>query len=137
MRNLWKWIYWLPAASWAGTLFWMSDRPAGPQIPTWFLLHDKVTHAAVFGFLATLIFFALRIGHRARLGPALALAWLLTVVYGGSDEIHQLFVPTRQSDWFDWLADATGAAIALGTLTVASYSYRRITPRTMPPITSD
>lgn len=107
---------WLPAGLWAGTLFWMSSRPAGPDIPPWFLHHDKVTHALAFGGLAALVFFALRVGHGFRIGLAALGAWLLATLYGGTDEIHQMFVPTRMPDWYDVLADTVGAALAAGLL---------------------
>jgi len=33
---------------------------------------------------------------------------ILTGVYAGSDEFHQLFVSTRLANLFDWLADLAG-----------------------------
>jgi VanZ family protein len=120
MRHLASNLYWLPAAGWAGTLFWMSHRPAGPGIPPWFLAHDKITHALAFGILALLVYLALRRAHRAPIGLAAALAWLAATVYGGTDEIHQMFVPTRQPDWHDWFADTIGAALAVALAAVAS-----------------
>lgn len=50
----------------------------------------------------------------------MALAYCL--LYGATDEIHQAFVPNRQSDIFDWIADATGALMALAfiRLTIAT-----------------
>lgn len=116
---------WLPAALWAGTLFWLSNRPAGPQIPGWFLIHDKITHALAFAFLAALAHFALRVGHGARPTIAALFAWLIATAYGGGDEIHQAFVPTRESDWQDWVADAVGAALAVSTLWLAEHLARR------------
>ena len=34
-------------------------------------------------------------------------------LYGASDEWHQSFVPGRDADILDWLADTLGASIAL------------------------
>jgi VanZ family protein len=49
-------------------------------------------------------------------GPAIArqavvLAILTASVYGITDEVHQAFVPLRESSWQDWLADTIGAVI--------------------------
>ena len=42
---------------------------------------------------------------------ALVLAIVTASVYGITDEVHQFFVPFRESSWQDWLADTVGAAI--------------------------
>lgn len=42
---------------------------------------------------------------------ALLAAFCFTVLYGVTDEIHQIWVPGRTSDLFDALADATGALV--------------------------
>jgi VanZ family protein len=42
---------------------------------------------------------------------ALLAAFCFTVLYGVTDEIHQLWVPGRSSDLLDALADATGALL--------------------------
>ena len=34
----------------------------------------------------------------------------VTTLYAASDELHQLFVPGRDSSVFDWTADAIGGA---------------------------
>lgn len=38
-------------------------------------------------------------------------ALLLASVYGASDEWHQAFVPLRDSDVRDWVADSLGGTI--------------------------
>jgi VanZ family protein len=112
-------LSWLPAAIWAGVLFWLSSRPTGPSIPIWFLTYDKATHAMAFGFLAALAYFALRAGHGFLPSLSALCAWLLSSFYGGADELHQAFVPARQPDWHDWLADTIGAALAVAFLLAA------------------
>lgn len=114
MKRLLKFIYWIPALGWAGLLFFVSSGPVGPEIPSWVSEHDKLTHGIIYGVLAALVFFALRFGHRLKLSAALFFAWLAAIAYGGSDELHQTFVPTRVGDWYDWLADITGATVAMG-----------------------
>ena len=41
------------------------------------------------------------------------LALLFCVLYAGSDEIHQLFVPGRACRWYDVLLDSTGAGFGI------------------------
>lgn len=79
---------------------------------------DKIVHFAVYGFLATLVC-RLGKGWRAALG-----AWLLVAAFGASDEWHQSFVPGRSSELADWIADASGAAVAV-TLYTGWAGYRR------------
>jgi len=70
---------------------------------------DKVVHFAAFGLLATLT---------CRLGRGWKAAfWALFAAsaYGALDEWHQSFVPMRQSDVMDWLADTLGAAVGVIT----------------------
>lgn len=68
---------------------------------------DKLVHAAVFGLLAALWFWARRDGTGDR-RAALAAAALATG-WGALDELHQSFVPGRAADGLDLLADAAGA----------------------------
>jgi hypothetical protein len=80
---------------------------------------DKVAHFAVFGFLGTLVY---------RAGGPKWPAWLAVLIvsaFGVTDEWHQSFVPGRDCDVFDWLADTLGAALAV-TLYVKWASYRRL-----------
>jgi VanZ family protein len=44
---------------------------------------------------------------------AIVVTWLLAVLYGGSDELHQAFVPGRQSSLIDVGIDALGAFFGL------------------------
>jgi VanZ family protein len=44
---------------------------------------------------------------------AIPSAILLASLYGVSDEVHQAFVPFRESSWLDWLADTVGAALGV------------------------
>ena len=95
----------LLALAWAAAIYLASAQPGGQVgLPhPW----DKFAHAAAFGVLAWL----LRTG-----GLPLTASLGLTALYALSDELHQLFVPGRQADPLDWLADLAGAMIALGLI---------------------
>jgi VanZ family protein len=99
-------LAWLPALAWAALIFSLSAEPAlpAPEVPYF----DKVAHFGAYAVLGACLAFAV---HRSTL--PLALAVFLGVAYGASDEIHQMFVPGRSPDVFDWVADAAGVAAAV------------------------
>jgi VanZ family protein len=77
-------------------------------LPEWLPI-DKAVHAAMYALLCAAWLFALRpLQHGWRLS---AWAWTLTAAYGAIDEVHQSFVPGRNADPIDALADATGALV--------------------------
>jgi VanZ family protein len=96
---------WLPAAAWAATIYWLSSRPTvpAPEIPN----VDKLAHFGAYAVLGALLAFA-----AARAGVPVAVAVLIGVLYGVSDEIHQMYVPGRSPDVLDWAADAAGVITA-------------------------
>lgn len=68
---------------------------------------DKVAHFGVYGLLATLL---CRLGRGWR---AAVFALLAASLYGISDEWHQSFTPGRSVEVADWVADTSGAALAV------------------------
>ena len=99
---------WGPAVLWAAVIFAASSRPTLPVDLELGL--DKVAH---FGAYAVL---GLALGRACRLGGwPWAAALALGLAYGALDELHQSFVPGREADAADWLADAlgTGAGLSL------------------------
>jgi len=93
-----------------GILFGLSSRSSVP-IP--FTIWDKYAHASAYGVLSLLVVWAMASGAWRRITfVTVVLATLVSVVYGWSDEVHQLFVPARQYDWLDLGADTTGAFLA-------------------------
>jgi len=56
----------------------------------------------------------------------------LPSLYGVSDEVHQAFVPFRDSNWHDWLADTLGATIGtVGTRQMLSLWPAHSTPEVL------
>jgi len=96
---------WWPALLWAAAIFFVSSRSKLPELPPGLLSWDKLHHCAAYAVGGA----ALAYARRARpAGPWPWAAALLGSLYGVSDEVHQLFVPGRNSDWHDWLADTVG-----------------------------
>jgi|APTNR8051073442_1049403.scaffolds.fasta_scaffold00558_14 VanZ family protein len=105
-----KCVAWCPALSWAGLIFFLSTRPASGLPAPWFLAHDKLVHAGVYGVLSLTVYFALRKGHHRTPCTAALMGTLFASLYGLSDEVHQMFTPSRVADLWDWAADTAGAA---------------------------
>ena len=99
-RRRWLWPFAI-----AGLIFFASSQSklAGPSIPG----IDKVVHFSVYGLLAT---FVVRLGNKPR---SAWIALVLVSAYGMSDEWHQSFTPGRSVELADWLADTSGAAMAI------------------------
>ncbi len=90
-----------------GLLFYLSSVPMEIKAPT-FSAFDKLSHMVAYGILAVLIYFALRemdVGKRY----LLLLAFVISSVYGLFNEIHQHFLPWRNADVFDAIANGIGA----------------------------
>jgi VanZ family protein len=98
-------LAWLPAVVWAVVIFNLSSqsRLPGPEQPGF----DKVAH---FGAYALLGWLAVWAADRSLL--PLAVGAVLGVLYGATDEIHQMYVPGRSPDVRDWFADAAGVIAA-------------------------
>ncbi|MEZ5317641.1 MAG: VanZ family protein [Vicinamibacterales bacterium] len=75
---------------------------------------DLLAHLTAYGGLTLLLVRACAGGRWAGVTTrALTAAWVVAAAWGVSDEIHQMFVPGRSAGPDDWLADATGAALAV------------------------
>jgi len=118
-------IAWGLYLGWAVAIWIGSSLQLGPESPLRLTFPDKLVHAVEFGILGLLGANALLT--RARLSatkkagagragagnPAKSIwlqAVLLAGLWGAIDEVHQLFVPGRQSDPLDVVADLIGAA---------------------------
>lgn len=98
---------WAPVVVYMVAIFIGSSISEPPPIPGG---TDKPLHSSVYFGLAVVVVRAVAGGlpRRIRAGAA-AMAILITVGYGVTDEFHQLFVPGRSADVYDVLADAIGA----------------------------
>ncbi|PZA07390.1 VanZ family protein [Meiothermus sp. PNK-Is4] len=95
-------LYLILALGWMGGIFYLSSQ-SGERvgIPSpW----DKFVHAGVYGLLGWLL---------AKGSGSPRWGWAIAVAYGLSDEFHQSFVPGRQADVLDLLADSVGAFLGI------------------------
>ena len=107
--------YWVPEVLYAGTIFYLSAQ-SHPEddLPSFLFedVSDKVLHAVEYAGLGGLCYRAFRWGVSGQVAShALLFAIVTASLYGITDEMHQLFVPFRESGWQDWLADTIGAVI--------------------------
>lgn len=90
----------LPAVLWAVMLFVLSSLPQLPSAPKGPLSWDKLQHFGAYGTFGLLLVRAF--------GGAGWKPLVVGVLYGGADEIHQLFVPGRDCNLYDFVADTIG-----------------------------
>jgi VanZ family protein len=107
--------YWGPVCAYAGVIFYLSSL-SHPEdhLPFVSSFSDKVLHAIEYAVLGALCIRALHgtVSDSWRQW-ATPMAIGLASVYGVSDEIHQSFVPFRNSHVLDWVADTVGAALGV------------------------
>lgn len=102
-----------PALAWAFLIFCESSIPSDDIPQSIILSQDKLIHMAIFAVLAWLVYRGLRLRAVARWEVAAWVTFLLCLVYGAADELHQYFVPGRSMDVYDLIADVIGAALAI------------------------
>jgi VanZ family protein len=103
----------------------LSSTPAPDLGIAW---EDKIYHFLeylIFGILIFRAFPGLLRSTRKRLGSLLLI--LLGLAFAGFDETVQYFVPSRDSSFSDWLADAVGMIAAAGI-----YLWRQAKPKLIP-----
>jgi VanZ family protein len=97
-------------------LRWFNPNVSEETIHAFQTAFRKTGHMSGYASLALLLWRALNPNKQNLLAwsPGVARsAFLLTVLYAGTDELHQCFVPTRDGQITDVLIDACGAFAAL------------------------
>jgi VanZ family protein len=89
-----------------GIIFYFSSLE-GADLPSLPLYSDKVIHFAIYIFLAFLASLSFRKSGVKRY--VFLLSFSFTVLYGITDEIHQLYVPDRDVAIADIIANSAGA----------------------------
>jgi len=106
-------------------IFWLSSQSSLPS-PLLFSHQDKVIHLGAYFIMGILAwrFFNDYINSTDIL---ICVSLSYCSLYGISDEWHQSFVPGRNADYLDWVADTLGASLALSFLYFRN--SKRIKPR--------
>ena len=126
-------FYWLPALLWMAFIWVLSSStpetlerttsglPSSLTLPT-------VAHVIEFAVLAALLLRLFKSTLSRRRAAVWAASALVALLYAGVDEIHQSFVPGRQSSLIDIGYDALGAAAGLAAWAVLGPMVRRLLP---------
>ena len=106
---------WGPALTLMALIFTVSSTSTPPALPGG--MSDVGAHAVVYGVLGVLVLRGFASGRwRGVTRRAAALAILVSALYGVSDEVHQRFVPGRNAEVRDAVADAVGASLGTGLI---------------------
>ncbi|GAB4330784.1 MAG: hypothetical protein Kow0037_06850 [Calditrichia bacterium] len=105
-----KWLVHFPWIAYSGFIFYLSSQQKLDVPDLHFNLQDKVFHFLAFTLYG--IFVSLSVLN----WPAkwleklnwMRVAAVIGIIYGFLDEIHQYFVPGREMDIWDWVADSLG-----------------------------
>ena len=103
---------WFPVLLWCGLIFYLSSIPnlrASPN-PVWDEFIRSFAHGLFYAILYVLFFRAINFKKDQK---DLWLPFWLGALYGFSDELHQLFVPTRAFQFKDLLVDILGVLFGL------------------------
>jgi VanZ family protein len=111
---------------WAGLIYYLSDQPR-LDITSLFPQQDKALHLIAYSVLGFLAMGSCKTNGCRHQAFHYWLVVTLVGVYGVLDEVHQYFVPGRQSDVFDVLADAAGGLLGAGLMLLLLRRYLRPT----------
>lgn len=118
--------YYLPLGLYALFIFILSSIPSDefPEIDVPFI--DKYTHFieyAIFSFL-TIRALIKEDTIKNYISKSLS-AIVITALYGATDELHQLFVPGRNCEIMDLLADLLGAFIGVVIWRITRFIWKK------------
>ncbi len=125
------WV-WGPAAGMMAVIFVVSSLSEPPSPPGG--LSDRKLHTLEYAVLGALM---LRAAAGARWAGVTLMtavsAFVLSTAYGITDEMHQYFVPGRESDPGDVAVDALGSALAAAAIWLWSIIKANLAAAGRPP----
>jgi VanZ family protein len=114
MLKLKTFIVSLPAIIITILIFILSDQPEPELLGIKFNIYDKLLHISAFFIYGLSLFFFYIVNFRNQSKNKIILLVVLTgSLYGIFDEFHQSFVPGRQTEFLDWLADFIGICFSI------------------------
>jgi len=108
-----RWVkYHAPAVFWAVLVFTVSSLPKLKSPSLGIPFSDKIFHGSEYLVLSMLTLRSLA-ASRGLNGRTVLLAMAVCTVFGILDELHQSFVPGRDCNAGDMLADIAGSALGI------------------------
>lgn len=100
-------VYWI-------ILFIGTTLPS-PQYVDVFQISDKIKHFGAYLILAVLLGLNLHFQEKWKVVAQnfLKYTFIICIVYGLIDELHQIFVPNRSGEFLDWVADLLGTIVGI------------------------
>ncbi|MDH4121027.1 MAG: VanZ family protein [Deltaproteobacteria bacterium] len=94
-------------------------------MPSHFFRHnlDKLGHLVLFALLGVLYHGVASRGFRVVTPWRMGLGFGAIALFGGLDELSQIYIPYRSADWKDWAMDVLGGFVA--TLIAALWAWRK------------
>lgn len=110
-------------------LHWLFPSMSAERLDAIHYLFRKCGHLTEYALLALFLWRAIyqpkRKDLRSWLWPEAGLSLALVLLYAASDELHQVFVPTRTAHFTDVLIDTAGGAIGLLLLWIIGKLVKR------------
>lgn len=136
-----RWVWALgPVVLYAAAIVVLSSRSSLPEpgilaaiikffarspLAAWFGF-DKVEHFLEYALLGFLVARAMRILSGAGAKRVIVVTTILGAAFGATDELHQFFVPGRDSSIFDLFADTLGSAAGATVWVAFAGAFRRL-----------
>jgi VanZ family protein len=117
---------WLPAIAYMALIWGLSSQSQAIPLPDlpW---QDKGAHFIEYGVLGGLFAYAIsRTWPRLNGLRKVVFSVLLASGWGYIDELHQAFVPGRNSDARDWIADTLGAIAGVTIAALLDLVVRKV-----------
>jgi len=100
--------YWLPLIAYCAFVYIQSSYPSPESLPS-FDFSDKLYHFAGYALMGILFYRAYHtLPIKDNTSMLILLSMISAALYGLSDEIHQSFVPYRDGNLLDAVADTLG-----------------------------
>lgn len=112
-----RWYLYLPLGAYWTFLFIATSIPTLPM-PRIFDAQDKLEHLSAYFILGALLTLTLAIQTRIKIirKNFEIFSFVIILAYAAIDELHQLLIPGRYCDFFDWIADVFGGIIGIAII---------------------
>ncbi len=107
-------LIYIPLAVYWIILFVFTTIPVD-TLPKLFDVQDKLEHFAAYFALSILLFLAFHFQEKIPFlkRNVVLITFSCIMIYGAVDELHQMLIPGRMADIFDWIADALGGGLGI------------------------